>query len=149
MKGLLREKRIHFMKLIRPFRNNKGISQALLIPITLAIFVLLAYVSVDVFGYFSVRNKLNTAVNEQLEIMKVENGYDSASRSQFDTFVTKLGIDPSKVTVRATSKTVQRGDPLSIEAEMDYETIALKPLGQSFSWRIVAKSNGLAHRLIR
>ncbi|RAI89603.1 uncharacterized protein DUF4320 [Paenibacillus pabuli] len=134
---------------LAPLRNNRGAVGS----IPLMFFVMVAsvflYLGIDVYGYISQQQKLTIASNELLEVIKAENGFDAVNREQFDRLLQKTGIDPAKVTLTATSKRVDRGDPVTVEASMVYECIGLKPLGKTVKLSIRVEANGLAHTFFR
>lgn len=138
-----------FKKWLTPLRNNRGAVGS----IPLMFFVMVAsvflYLGIDVYGYISQQQKLTIAGNELLEVIKAENGFDAVNREQFDRLLQKTGIDPSKVTLTATPKRVDRGDPVTVEASMVYECIGLKPLGKTIKLPIRVETNGLAHTFFR
>ncbi|WP_223264369.1 DUF4320 family protein [Paenibacillus sp. IHB B 3084] len=110
----------------------------------------LLYCSVDLYGYWSQRQKLIIGANELMEVMKAENGYQIANRRQFDNMIVTMGIDPAKVTItEATPRLVQRGNTLNLTVNMNYETIGLKPMGKRLDLPIHVSVEGLAHRFIR
>ncbi|BFH57560.1 hypothetical protein PMJ6TS7_75750 (plasmid) [Paenibacillus melissococcoides] len=105
--------------------------------------------SVSVYQGYVIRDNLKTASSEVLQVMKVENGADGNTRSRFDELLKKMGMDPSKVQFSATPKLVQRGDPLDVEASVDYNVFALKAIGVDYSIKIKVHVSGLAHKFIR
>ncbi|BFH25972.1 hypothetical protein J6TS7_38230 [Paenibacillus dendritiformis] len=113
------------------------------------IFCIFMLLSVSVYQGYVIRDNLKTASSEVLQVMKVENGADGNTRSRFDELLKKMGMDPSKVQFSATPKLVQRGDPLDVEASVDYNVFALKAIGVDYSIKIKVHVSGLAHKFIR
>ncbi|GIP08234.1 hypothetical protein J1TS5_04040 [Paenibacillus macerans] len=134
----------------QPMSNEKGEGSMFWLMFFLLIFCILAYCSVDLYGYYSQRQKLVIGTNELIEVIKAENGYDATNRRQFDDLIQSQGLDPAKVTIKkATPKQVQRGNTVSLVVQMDYETIGLKPLGKELTLPITVTVNGLAHTFYR
>ncbi|MDY7989823.1 DUF4320 family protein [Paenibacillus polymyxa] len=140
-----------YEKLKFPLRNQRGgISGTVSIIFSLLVGCMLLYCSVDLYGYWSQRQKLVIGANELMEVMKAESGYSISNRRQFDNMLVTMGLDPSKVTIsEATPKSVQRWDTLTLTVQMNYETIGLKPLGKSLNLPIHVSSDGLARTFIR
>jgi Flp pilus assembly protein TadG len=136
----------HLKKLLGNQQGEAGMLSFMYIFLMLLIF---AYLGIDIYGYMVTKQNLTLAVNETLEIVKAENGYDHTTKQSFDDFIIKLGLDPSKVTVTATNKTVQRGTPVEVVASTKYEAKGLKPFGNTLNLDIEVKANGLAHAFIR
>lgn len=138
-------------KWMQPLRNQRGaIASTVTTMFSILVASILIYCCIDVYGYISLRQKVVIAVNEEMEVMKAENGFSQVNRQSFDRLLRGQGIDPSKVTItEATPKTVQRGETLVFKAHMDYDIIALKPLGKSLHVPINVQTVGLAHKYIR
>lgn len=147
---MIRLQRI-YEKLKFPLTNQRGgIASSISIIFSLLVACILLYCSVDLYGYWSQRQKLVIGANELMEVMKAENGYQITNRRQFDNMIVTMGIDPAKVTItEATPRLVQRGDTLKLSVEMNYETIGLKPMGKRLDLPIHVSVEGLAHRFIR
>lgn len=135
--------------LIAPLKNNRGAVGSIQTIFFIFVASVFLYIGIDVYGYVSLQQKLTLANNELLEIIKAENGYDASNRTQYDDLLRKIGIDPSKVTLTATPKLVQRGESVEIESSIVYECSGLKPLGQTVRVPITVKVNGLAHTFFR
>lgn len=131
--------------LIKGQRGDGVISVLFIILIVL----ILSLIAVSIYQYSAIRGNLQTATNETLQIVKVENGADETTRAKFNGLLEKMGMDPSKVTFNATPKTVQRGDPVEVTASYDYNVFALKAIGVNFTVKIQVKSTGLAHKFVR
>jgi len=110
---------------------------------------ILGLTSVSVVQYVMIRSNLRTAANETLQIMKVDNGADSQTRTTFDALLRKMGMEPSKVSFTASPKTVQRGDVLDLTVVRDYNVFALKAIGVELTVPIQVHVSGLAHKFIR
>ena len=116
---------------------------------TFFLLLIFMYILLDLFGYGSTWLKMNAAANETLEIVKSENGFDQTTRASFMQFASAVGLDPSKITVTGTSKTVQRGTPVEVVATMPYEIKGIRPFGVTLTIPVKVKVTGLAHRYIR
>lgn len=103
----------------------------------------------SIWQYTEAKGIINSAANEVLQVMKVQNGANAQTRQQFNDLLVRAGMDPSKVTFQATSQTVQRGDVLEIKASRTVDIYGAKILGLTFSLPINVKVTGLAHKLIR
>lgn len=136
-------------RLIAPLSNQRGAIGSIQTIFFIFVASIFLYIGIDVYGYVSLQQKLTLANNELLEIIKAENGYDASNRTQYDDLLRKIGVDPSKVTLTATPKLVQRGESVEIESSIVYECIGLKPLGQTVRVPITVKVNGLAHTFFR
>lgn len=147
----MRRFRRFYEKLKLPLRNQRGgIAGTLSIIFSILVSCTLLYCSVDLYGYWSQRQKLVIGANELMEVMKAESGYSISNRRQFDDMLITMGLDPSKVTIsEATPKTVQRWETLTLTVQMNYETIGLKPLGKSLTLPIHVSADGLARTFIR
>ncbi|WP_348622606.1 DUF4320 family protein [Paenibacillus polymyxa] len=138
-------------KLASFIRGEKGSGGAIvgasLIMYLIAIMVL---TGVDTSVSYSIRDNIETAANESLQFMKMENGADSGTRVKFDELLRKLNVDPTQVTFTATPKLVQRGDMVEITATMQYERRSLKLLGMSnVTSTLKVHVAGYAHKYIR
>ncbi|QDA30210.1 DUF4320 family protein [Paenibacillus polymyxa] len=115
----------------------------------LFIGIIIALIGSSIIQHFFYKVNLKTATNEILQIVKVQNGADYHTRQQFNDLLVKLNIDPTKVTFYATPMRVQRGDPVQVTAEMQYQVFGLKLIGVDLSVPVRAQSDGLAHKYIR
>lgn len=134
---------------LAPLRNNCGAVGSIPLMFFTLVAAIFLYLGIDLYGYIVQQQKLTVATNELLEIIKAENGYDSANREQFNRLIQKSGIDPARVTLTATPKLVERGNTVEIEASMEYECIGLKPLGKTVKLPIRVKQDGLARTFFR
>lgn len=146
MKGLM-DKMSKFRSLVR---NEKGgVGNLYVLLFSILIFCIFMLLSVSVYQIYVKRDVIQTAANEVLQVMKVENGADSTTRSKFDDLLRKQGMDPSKVKFTATPKLVQRGDVLEIQASVDHNIFGLKAVGIDYTMKIKVHISGLAHKFIR
>lgn len=113
------------------------------------ISLILMLISVSIYQAYTIQGNLQTACTETLQLMKVENGSDAATKTKFDSLLTKLGMNPRHVTYEATNKTVQRGDPLEVQASTVYPIFALRAVGVNTTVTLSAKATGFAHKYIR
>lgn len=129
-------------------KNEKGEGMFYL-PFILFFILIFVYMSIDLFGYMNTKSKLNTAVNETLEIVKSDNGFDQSTHAFFMNFASKLGLNVSQLEVNGTSKIVQRGMPVEVFAKTVYEVRALRPFGHIITMDVSASASGLAQTFIR
>jgi hypothetical protein len=129
--------------------DQRGLSETMLIIYSLFFLMIFAVLYVDLYGYFYTKNNLKQAVDETLTLMKFENGFDHRIETYFTNIAGKLGLDASKIKLAGTPKTVQRGVPVELTAELDYEVKGLKPLNKPLTVKIVVRAEGLAHNKIR
>jgi hypothetical protein len=129
--------------------DQRGFSETMLIIYSLFFLMIFAVLYVDLYGYFYTKNNLKQAVDETLTLMKFENGFDHRTQEYFTNIAGKLGLDASKIKLAGTPKTVQRGVPVELTAELAYEVKGLKPLNKSIMVEIVVRAEGLAHNKIR
>lgn len=81
MKGLM-DMMSKFRSLVR---NEKGgVGNLYVLLFSILIFCIFMLLSVSVYQIYAKRDVIQTAANEVLQIMKVENGADSTTRSKFD-----------------------------------------------------------------
>ncbi|MEC0167369.1 DUF4320 family protein [Paenibacillus graminis] len=113
------------------------------------IAIIIGAVAGSIVQSVTIRNNLRTASNEVLQIMKVENGADYATRQQFNMLLAKMGMDPSKVSFEATPKPLQRGDLVEVTVSYPYRVFALKLVGSDYTVPITVHVSGLAHKYIR
>lgn len=118
---------------------------------TMLILTMVFFIGIEVAGYLSIYWKLRVACSETLALMKIENGFDERTKEYFADFLKVQGLEMQKdqVKVDGTEKYVQRGDIVTIEAEMPYTFRAIKPLGKEFHLTIKVAMSGLAQEFIR
>lgn len=139
-------------RFIRKIREENGeIDGVLTIFGILYVMLILACLGTDFYRVSAIKDNLTLAASETLEIYKAGNIFDSTVESQFYTFVRKLGLDTSQITVTANPDNVlvQRGDPVEITVTRPYESITGKLIGMTITSTIEVKANGLAHFYIR
>jgi hypothetical protein len=129
--------------------NNKGAADILMLLYSIPIIIIIMYLSIDMYGYMSTKQKIQLAVNETLEVVKAENGFTNETKLIFDEFASKLGLNPSKIQVTGTAALVQRGTPVEVLATTIYEARGLKPLGKTLVFNIKVNANGLVSTQIR
>lgn len=139
------------MKMLKYLKNERGDGGGIVLLISIFFFCIMAYLGVDIYGYVNLKQNMNLAANETMEIFKAENIFDDTTRDQFNTFISKLGVDPDKVTITASPEgnMVQRGDPVEIKVFATYECRALVPLGYTITFPAEVTVNGLAHTFVR
>ncbi|MFY9174252.1 MAG: DUF4320 family protein [Peptococcia bacterium] len=125
---------------------GEGIMTALY---TMMILAVIFFIGIDVAGYTGTVWKLRNACNETLTLMKMENGFDSNTAYVFYNFLRNQGLDPSRVNVTGTPKTVQRGDIVTITANTQYDLRALRPLNQLLSFEVRVQMAGMAQDFVR
>ncbi|WP_171718373.1 DUF4320 family protein [Paenibacillus phytohabitans] len=113
------------------------------------IVIFFLFLGLSIWQYTEAKSTINSAANEVLQVMKVQNGANAQTRQQFNDLLVRSGMDPSTVTFQATPQTVQRGDLLEIKASKVVDIYAAKILGLTFTLPINVKVTGLAHKLIR
>ena len=118
---------------------------------TMLVLTMVIFIGIEIACYMSTYWKLRVACSETLSLMKIENGFDQNTEQYFQNFLRVQGLDPRKdqVDVEGTAKTVQRGDIVSIEAEIPYTFRAIKPLGKEFHLTIKVAMSGLAQEFIK
>ncbi|KHF32066.1 hypothetical protein CM49_05734 [Paenibacillus sp. P1XP2] len=84
---------------LAPLRNNRGAVGSIPLMFFTLVAAIFLYLGIDLYGYIVQQQKLTVATNELLEVIKAENGYDSANREQFNRLIQKSGIDPARVTL--------------------------------------------------
>ncbi|WP_342477442.1 DUF4320 family protein [Paenibacillus sp. FSL H7-0350] len=130
---------------IRSERGDGIISVFFLMLIVLTI----ALITVSIVQYVMIRSNLRTAAGEVLQIMKVENGADHATRTRLDGLLQSMGMNPAMVSFSATPKPVQRGDLLEVTVVREYNVFALKAVGVYYTIPITVHVSGLAHKFFR
>ncbi len=115
----------------------------------LLIVLIISLITVSIIQYVMIRSNLRTAANEVLQVMKVENGADQATRARLDGLLQSMGMNPAKVSFTATPKPVQRGDLLEVTAIREYNVFALKAVGVNYTVPIQVHVSGLAHKFYR
>lgn len=117
--------------------------------IAILISMILMLIAVSIYQAYSINRYLDTAASETLTIMKFQNGADSNTEAQFKDLIKRSGLDPNKVSIYATPKTVQRGESIELKATYPYRVFALKAIGVDYEIQIQAKATGLAHKFVR
>lgn len=131
------------------YRGERGDGVIPFLFITL-IALILMLISVSIYQAYTIRGNLQTACNETLQLMKVDNGADSKTKDRFDTLLTKMGMNPKQIDYDATPKgDLNRGDSVEISASTNYKVFALKAVGMNVEVPITAKAIGFAHKYIR
>lgn len=113
------------------------------------IVIFFLFLLVNLYQVGMERTSMKSTVNEVMQIMKVENGADGKTKERFNSLLQKNGLDPSKVSYKATPKTVQRGDELEIVAETESQLWAAKMFLIDYKVPLKARATGLAHKYIR
>jgi transcriptional accessory protein Tex/SPT6 len=113
------------------------------------IVLIITLITVTIVQYVMIRSNLRTAAGEVLQIMKVENGSDQATRTRFDGLLQNMGMNSIKVSFNATPKPVQRGDLLEVTVIREYNVFALKAVGVNYTVPITVHISGLAHKFYR
>jgi len=126
--------------------RGEGIISALYAMLLLTIIF---FLGIDIAGYSATAWKLRNACSETLSLIKIENGYDSRMEEAFLRFAAVQGLETEKVRVSGTPKTVQRGDPVEIDASIPYEIRSVRPFNQRLSVEIKIRLSGLAQEFIR
>ncbi|MDF9841933.1 MULTISPECIES: DUF4320 family protein [unclassified Paenibacillus] len=132
----------------RFYRSERG-DGIISIFFLLLIVLIISLITVSIIQYVMIRSNLRTAANEVLQVMKVENGADQATRTRFDGLLQSMGMNPAKVFFTATPKPVQRGDLLEVTAIREYNVFALKAVGVNYTVPIQVHVSGLAHKFYR
>jgi hypothetical protein len=138
-----------FISRIKTFFIDEKGDGIITILFSILISLILLLLAVTVVQYSMIKSSMKTAVNETLQIIKVENGADSTTKAKFEALLVKMKIDPARVTYKATPKLVQRGDPVEVSASIDYNVFALKALGVDYTVTIKVRADGLAHKYVR
>lgn len=126
--------------------KGEGIISALY---TMLLLTIIFFIGIDIFGYTGSVWKLRNACNETLTLMKIENGFDSATERAFYEFLQKQGLDISRVEVSGTGKLVQRGDLVTISATTPYVLRSLRPFDKELKFNIKVQMSGLAQDFVR
>lgn len=116
---------------------------------TMLILTVIFFVGIDIAGYTSTAWKLRNACSETLTLMKMENGFDSNTERIFLDYAAVQGLDTCDISVDGTSKTVQRGDVVSIKAAIPYVLRSLRPFNHELTRVIKVEMWGLAQDFIR
>ena len=125
---------------------GEGLFTSLYVILILAVIM---FAAVEVASYSMSAWKLYGAMGEIMEIMKSENGLDSAGERRFRELTVSLKLDDLGLSVSGTPKTAQRGDLLELRVTGRYKVRCLKPFGKELVAPINMKLNGLAHAYIR
>jgi len=118
---------------------------------TMLILTIVLFIGIDIVGYTTTAWKLRNACSETLTIMKIENGYDSRTQQAFINALRVQKVNPAQVTVTGTPKStsIQRGDPVTIQASTPYTIKSIKPFKKELHLTISVEMWGLAQDFIR
>jgi len=127
---------------------------ALTLPVMMLIIAMVLYMGVDFLGIYATSQKLRTAASETINLMKIENGWDSGTQAFFHDLLDKLGLPPNRVNVifatpKSESPPVQRGDQVSLDISTTYEVRSLRPLNHAFVVPVRIRLTGLAQEYVR
>ncbi len=141
-------------KKIRSLVNSQAGESAITLPVLMLIIAMVLYMGVDFLGIYATSQKLRTAASETINLMKIENGWDSGTQIFFRDMLDKLGLPPNQVQVnfatpKSQSPPVQRGDPVTLEVSTKYEVRSLRPLNHEFSVPVKVRLTGLAQEYVR
>ncbi len=106
-------------------------------------------------GVYSRYQKLQAVATETLNMMKMNNGWDNSMRSFYEDICTDVKMNPNEIkmvtaTESTTSQPIQRGDPVTIELETEYEVHSVRPLKDKvITIPIHVKLTGLAQQFVR
>lgn len=127
-------------------QRGEGIISALY---TMLLLTMIFFVGIDIAGYTGTVWKMRNACSETLTLMKIENGFDSATERVFYNFLQNQGLDISQVEVTGTGKLVQRGDMVTIRATIPYVLRSLRPFDQELRINVKVEMAGLAQDFTR
>lgn len=116
---------------------------------TMLILTIIFFIGIDIAGYTSTSWKLRNACSETLTLMKIENGFDSNTERIFLNYAEIQGLDTSSISVKGTQKTTQRGDVVTINADIPYVIRSLRPFNNELSVNISVEMWGLAQEYIK
>lgn len=137
-------------KWLLKFHNNQRGEAVFTFPLVVAMLLIMTCIGTNIAQYGLVALNLKSITNETLQIVKFENGSDADTRQKFYDLVKKHNMNPSEVTYSATSKLVQRGDPVSVTATTTFHVWAMALIGvDNYTVPVVSTSYGLAYKYIR
>lgn len=116
---------------------------------TMLLLTVIFFVGIDIAGYTSAAWKLRNVCSETLNLIKIENGFDSRTEQVFFAYAAAQGLPIDSIAVAGTSKTVQRGDMVTIRAEMPYVLRSLRPFNRELTYNIRVEMTGLAQEFIK
>jgi hypothetical protein len=127
-------------------QSGEGMLSGFYVMFVMAIIIFLA---VEVACYGMSAWKLYGACAEIMDMMKSENGLDSAMELRFRELVKTLRLDDMDLKLSGTPQKAQRGDILELRASGRYRIRSLRPLGRDLSISIGFRLHGLAHTYVR